>query len=91
MGDLPFTVYFDFEATTGDVIMNDTKMFVISYCQVHAFHPDLIVNKIVTFKSFQQNAEEICSLDHFSQEHVRFFDAVTFSQMRDAATNVLIK
>ena len=46
---------------------------------------------MVTFKSFQQKAEEICSLDHFSQEHVRFFDAATFSQMRDAATNVLIK
>ena len=75
----------------GDDIMNDPKMFVISYCQIYAFHPDLKLSKIVIFWSFQQNAEEIYSLNHFSQEHVRFFDAVTFIQMKDAATNVLIK
>ena len=71
--------------------MNDPKMFVISYCQIYVFHPDLKLSKIVIFRSFQQNAEEIYSLNHFSQEHVRFFDAVTFIQMKDAATNVLIK
>ena len=37
MGDLLFTVYFDFQTTTtGDRIVNDLKMFVSSYC-----HPDL--------------------------------------------------
>ena len=29
-GDLPFTVYFDFETTTGDSIPRNPKMFVIS-------------------------------------------------------------
>ena len=91
MRDLPFTAYFDSEITTGDDIMNNPKIFVISYCQIYAFHPDLKLNKIVTFRSFQQNAEGIYRLDHFSQEHVRFFHAVTFSQMKDAATNVSIK
>ena len=30
MGDLPFTVYFDFEIRTGDSILRDLKMFVMS-------------------------------------------------------------
>ena len=42
------------------------------------------------FRSFQQNKEDIYSLDHFSQEHVTFFHVVTFSQIKDAATNLLI-
>ena len=89
MGDLPFTVYFDFEATTGDSILHDSKMFVISYCQIYSFHPDLKLHKIVIYRSFQQNAKEIYSLDHFSQEQVKFFDPVTFNKMKDATTNVL--
>ena len=52
---------------------------------------DLKLDKTVIFRRFQQNAEEIYSLDHFSQDHVRYFDAVTFNQLKDTATNVLIK
>ena len=91
MGDLPFTVYFDSETATGDSVVNDPKMFVISYCQICAFHPDLNLDKIVVFRSFQQSSAEINSLDHFSQDHVRFFDPVTAKQMRDAAIGVLVK
>ena len=71
MGDLPFTVYFDFETTTGDSVLFDKKMYVISYCQVYAFHPKLKLRKIVVFRSFQQNYDEITSLDHLSQEHIQ--------------------
>ena len=35
MGGLPFTVYFDLGTITRNDIMNDPKMFVISYCQVY--------------------------------------------------------
>ena len=66
MGDLPFTIYFGFEATTGDSILHDPKMFVMSYCQIYAFHPDLKLDKRVIFRSFQQNADEVHSLNHFS-------------------------
>ena len=30
MGNLPLTVYFDFETTTGDSVINDKKLFLIS-------------------------------------------------------------
>ena len=41
LGDVPFTVCFDFETTTGENIFQDPKMFVISYFQIFAFHPAL--------------------------------------------------
>ena len=50
MGDLYFTVYFDFEITTGDNILHDSKMFVISYCQIYTFHPDINLDKISRIK-----------------------------------------
>ena len=91
MGDLPFTVYFNFETTTGDSILHDPKMFVISYCQICPFHLDLKLDKIVIFRSFRQNAEEIYSFNHFSQEHIKYFDAVTFNQLKDATTDALVR
>ena len=91
IGDLPLTVYFDFETATGDSVTDDKKMFAISYCQIYAFHPSLNLDKIVIFRSFQQNFEEINCLDHFSQNHIKFFDLVAIKQMRDTALSVLAR
>ena len=59
-----FTVY-SLQATTGGSVIDDKKMYVISYCQVYAFHSNLKVPKILVFMSFQQDFNEITSLDHF--------------------------
>ena len=66
-------------------------MFVVRYCPIYAFYPNLKLDKIVIFRSFQQNAEEIYSLDHFLQGHVQCFDSVTFNQLKNAVTNVLVR
>ena len=39
--DVRFCVYFDFETTAGDSVFFDSKMHVISYCQIYSFHPAL--------------------------------------------------
>lgn len=90
MGAILFTFCFDCETTTGDSILYDPKMFVLSYCQVYSSHPDLKLDEIVIYKSFQENVEEIYSLNQFSQEYVKFFDSVTLDQMKDAAANSLV-
>ena len=59
LGYVPFTVYFDFETTTGDSVFFDPKMFLVSYCQIYSFHPALGLDKIAIFGSFQQSAEEM--------------------------------
>ena len=89
LGDVPFTVYFDFETTTGDTVFFYSKMFVVSYCQIYSFHPNLNLEKIVIFRSFQQSAEEIYDFSHFRQEHVAFFDRTTFYQLKDAVSALL--
>ena len=86
---MPFSVYFDFETTTGDSVFFDSKMYVVSYCQIYAFHPALNLDKIVIYKSFQQTPEEIHDLSHFKSEHAPFFDNITLKQLKDAASAVL--
>ena len=38
IGDLPFSVYFDFETATGNTVFFDSDMFVISYCMIFIFN-----------------------------------------------------
>ena len=91
MDDVPFCVYFDFETTTGNSVFFDSKMYVISYCQIFSFHPALNLDKIVIYKSFQQTPEEIYNLSHFKSEHSPFFDNVILKQLKDALCDVLSK
>ena len=91
LGDYPFVVYFNYETWTGDSVFNDKKMFLRSYCQIDAFHPDLNIDKIIIFRSFQQTEDEIYCLNQFSKEHVKYFDKVNFKQFKDSAANVLNK
>ena len=91
LGDVPFTVYFDFETTTRDVVFSDPKMIVVSYCQIYSFYSSLNLGKIVIFRSFQQSLDEIYDLSHFRQKDIPYFDKVTFVQLKDAATAVLAR
>ena len=45
MGDAPFTASFDFETTIGNAVFLYPKMYVLSYCQIYAFHPNLNLEK----------------------------------------------
>ena len=79
LGNVPFTGYFDFETTTCVAVTFNTKLYVISYCQIYSFHPSLNVDRIVIFGSFQQKADKIYDFSHFKHEHAPFFDKTTFS------------
>ena len=48
-GNLPFSIYYDFKTTTGSVVFFDAKMYVVSYCMVVAFHPDLRILRLMIF------------------------------------------
>ena len=91
LGDLPFTVYFDFETTTGNCPFFNSAMYVMSYCQIYSFHPSLGLDQIVIFRSFQQTPEQIYDLSHFKNEHAAFFDRTTFYQLKDAASAMLAR
>ena len=64
-GDFPFSVYYDFETTTGGVVFFDQKMYVVSYCIIVPFHPDLKIPRLIISRSYDQNQNELTSLSHF--------------------------
>ena len=91
MGDLPFSINFDFETTTGDAVFFDSKMYVMSYCMIVSFNKSLNFDNMVILRSYQQTAIELYDISHFRQEHVPFFDQVTLRQLKDAASAVAFR
>ena len=60
MEDLPFSIYFDFETTSGKKIYNfdeDSSLYPVSYAFAVAFHPDLNIEKIFVVKSSNHTFE----------------------------------
>ena len=94
LGDLPFTVYYDFQTTTGSVVFLDAKMYLVGYCMIVAFHPELKIPRLVIFRSYDQNANVLISLTHFQALQYDFFDdpknfnKTTLKQLEDAAFSV---
>ena len=98
IGDLPFSIYYDFETTTRSAVFHDAKMYVVSYCIIAAFHPDLKLPHIFIYWSYDQTKEELESLEHFSDviglDFFKFnenYNLKTFRQLQDATLSVLNK
>ena len=67
IGDLPFSIYYDFETTTGSAIYHDAKMFVVSYCMIVAFHAELKMSRLIIYHAYDQSLVEIRSLAYLDQ------------------------
>ena len=74
------------------------KMFVVSYCMIIAFHQTINLPRIVIFRSFDKNENELYSLSHFNiidfdffNQNKRYFNFTTLRQLKTAASNVLQK
>lgn len=91
MGDLPFSVYFDIETTTGNAVFFDSKMYVVGYCMEVSFNKSLNFDKTVIYRSYQKTADQVDDISHFRQEHVPLFDQVTLRQLKDGASAVAFK
>ena len=55
LGDVPFSVHYDFETTTGSAVFFDAKIYVVSYCMIIAFHPDLKIPRLVVYRGYDQD------------------------------------
>lgn len=74
IGNLPFAVHYDFETTTGSVVFFDAKMYVISYCIIVAFHPDLNLLHMFFYQAYDQSKNELEYMAHFSVVQDNFFN-----------------
>ena len=91
LGDIPFSIYYDFETATGSAVFFCAKMYVISYCMIVAFHPELNIPRIVIFRGYNQTQVELQSLTHFQILDYNFFNDkdnfnnVKLKQLQDAS------
>ena len=94
LGDLPFSIYHDFETTTGSVVFFDAKINMVSYCMVVAFHPDLKIPRLMIFRSYDQNQNVLTLLSQFQTLEFNFFEdpenfnKTTLKQLEAAAFSV---
>ena len=94
IGDLPFSVYYDFETTTGSGVFFDAKMYVVSYCMVVAFHPDLNLPHLFIYHVYDQTKEKLESMFHFSVIQKDFFhfpenfNLKTLKQLQDSILTI---
>ena len=96
IGDLPFSVYYDFETTTGSAIYTDAKMYLVSYCMMVAFHVELKISPLVIYRASNQSLPELRSLDYLDQVKnnflsYRYHNKKTKQQFEDCAFSTFNK
>ena len=90
-GDIPFTIYSDFETTAPTDNCLDPeqkKMFVVSYVMIVAFHPDLHLDRIITQRCFAHSLEQLTTLDYFCREQITFIEPHLIKMLKDMAFEV---
>ena len=90
-GDFLFVVYFVYETTepTDNCLdPEQKKMFVVSYVMIVAFHPELNLDRIITYQSFAHTVEQLTTLDYFSREQIGFIDPYLIKMLKDMAFEV---
>ena len=94
MGDLPFSICFDLETTTGKKVYNFDKnatLYPVSYAFVIALHPSLNIEKISVVRSFNHTFEQLNDVSYLKDEMLPFLDPITTRELRDCAAAVFIK
>ena len=73
-------------------------MYIVSYCMIVAFHPELNLLRISIFRSYDQTESEITSLSHFENiKHdffasgKKYFNMISLKQLESAAKLVCFK
>ena len=56
------------------MVFFDANMFVVSYCIIVAFHPDLKISRLFIYRSYDQDRSKLTSLIHFETVQPNFFD-----------------
>ena len=90
-GDLPFSVYADFEttATTQDHLSPENKeMFAVSYSLIFAWHPKLNLPRQMVVRGYNHTLEELSNLEYLTVEQLALRNQTTTHQLQDCVVNV---
>ena len=56
------------------MVFFDAKMYVVSYCMIIAFHPDLNIPRLYIYRSYDQSHDDLTSLHHFDAAQRNLFN-----------------
>ena len=93
-GDLPFSVYADFETTapTQDHLTPENKkMFAVSYSLIFAWHPKLNLPRQMVVRGYNHTLDELSNLEYLTAEKLALRNQTTTHQLKDCVVNVLSK
>ena len=90
-GDVPFSVYADFEtsAPTGDYLSPENKqMFAVSYSLIFAWHPKLSLPRQIVVRGYNHSLDELSDLTYLTMEQLAMRNQTTLLQLKDAILDV---
>ena len=91
-GDVPFSIYFDFETTSPTdsewLDPEDKKMFVMSYVIIVTFHPHFNFERILVQRNVSHSKEELTSVNYLTREQFAFKTPELIKQLYDQALHV---
>ena len=84
-GDITFTMYFDFETSTGTTSQNhleDVEMDQIFYSLIFAFHLKLQLDGKVIIRSFNHSLEKVNDVSYLTDEMLQNLDPIISRQLK---------
>ena len=93
-GDVPFSVYADFETTapTDDYLNPENKaMFAVSYSLIFAWHPKLSLPRQTVVRGYNHSLDELSDMTYLTSEQLAMRNQTTIHQLRDAIEDVHLK
>ena len=90
-GDLPFSVYADFETTAptqSHLNPEQKEMFAVSYSLIFAWHPDLNLPRQMVVRGYNHSLEELSNLHYLTNEQLALRNQMTTHQLKDCVANV---
>ena len=93
-GDVPFSVYADFETTapTDDYLNPENKaMFAVSYSLSFAWHPKLSLPRETVVRGYNHSLEELSDMSYLTSEQLTMRNQRTIHQLRDLIRDVHLR
>ena len=90
-GDVPFSVYADFETSvpTGDYLSPENKqMFAVSYSLIFAWHPKLSLARQAVVRGYNHSLDELSDVTYLTSEQLAMRNQTTLHQLKDVVLAV---
>ena len=90
-GDLPFSVYADFETTAptqSHLNSEEKEMFAVSYSLIFAWHSKLNLPRQMVVRGYNHTLEKLSNLNYLTKEQLALRNQMTTHQLKDCIVNV---